>query len=240
MRLVVDMHTHTISSGHAYSTIQELVAQAKINDMEMIAITDHGPAMPGSQGILHFSNLKVLPPEIYGVRIIKGIETNIMNNDGDVDLPEHILNKMEFVMASLHDVVIEPFSVEENTNALVKALENPLIDAIAHPGNPKFKVDIEKVVKTAKEHNKLLEINNHSFESRKGSDENCMKFALKCKEYGVRLVCGSDAHISFEVGIFDNVYNILKRADIPEELILNTSTEKLERYLDERKLRVGL
>ncbi|HHW30313.1 MAG TPA: phosphatase [Clostridiaceae bacterium] len=239
MRLVADIHTHTISSGHAYSTIQEMAAGAKQNGMEMIAITDHGPSLPGASGIFHFSNMKVIPEYIYGIRIIKGVEANIINSDGDVDIPDRVLRKMEFVLASLHDVVIEPFSMDENTRALINVLKNPLIDAVAHPGNPKFQVDIEKVVKAAKEYNKLLEINNQSFITRRGSEENCIKFALKCKEYGVRVVCGSDAHISFEVGIFDKVYKILEKAEMPEELVLNTSTDKIENYLLERKKRIG-
>lgn len=238
MKLVIDSHTHTLSSGHAYSTIQELATEAKAKGLEMIVMTDHGPAVPGSQGLLHFRNLAAIPSQIYGVRIIKGVEANIINSNGDIDIPDYVLENMEFVLASLHDVVIDPFTAEENTRALINVLKNPLIDAVAHPGNPVFEIDIEKVVETAKTYDKLIELNNSSFVVRKGCEENCIEFATRCKEHGVRMVCGSDAHISFEVGMFDNIYNILEKVGVPENLVLNTSTEKFDKYLHERKLRI--
>lgn len=239
MNIVVDSHTHTVSSGHAYSTVQEMAREALVNGIATIAVTDHGPAMKGAPYLYHFGNLKVIPKVLYGVRIVKGVEVNIMDYDGTTDMPEEYLKRLEFAMASLHDICIEPATVEEHTRALVKVLENPWIDAVAHPGNPQFQVDIDRVVQAAKEYNKLLEINNHSFDVRTGSWDNCLKFAAKCKEYGVRVICGSDAHISFEVGSFEKVKRIFEEVNMPEELILNTSAEKFEAYLEERKKRVS-
>lgn len=235
MRLVVDTHTHTISSGHSYSTIQENAREAGTKGLETIAMTDHGPAMKGASSLVHFWNLKAIPERIYGVRIIKGVEANIIDYSGGADIPEDTMRQLEFVMASFHDITIEPATVEEHTRALVNVLRNPLVDAVAHPGNPVFQVDIDTVVKTAAEYGKLIEINNHSFNIRKGSDLNCMEFAKKCRKYGARITCGSDAHISFNIGMFDKVQKLLVEADIPEELIMCTSGEKFERFLEERK-----
>lgn len=238
MKLVVDTHTHTVSSGHAYSTVQEMAKGASSNGIEIMAITDHGSAMKGAPHLYHFGNLRVIPEILYGVRIVKGVEANIMDFEGNTDMPYGYLKKLEFAMASFHDICIAPGSCEENTRAAIGALRNPYIDAIAHPGNPQFEVDIDAVVKAAKEHNKLIEINNNSFSVRAGCDENCLEFAIKCKEYGVRMICGSDAHISFDVGKFDKVKEIFEKAQVPEELILNSSAEKFERYLLERKERI--
>jgi putative hydrolase len=238
LKIVVDTHTHTVSSGHAYSTVQEIAREAPNNGIEMLAITDHGPSMKGAPCLYHFGNLRVIPKILYGVKILKGVEANIIDYSGNVDMPDDYLKRLDFTMASFHDICIKPASIEEHTNALINILKNPLIDAIAHPGNPQFQIDIDKVVKAAKEYNKLIEINNHSFLVRAGSESNCREIARTCKEYGVRIVCGSDAHISFDVGKFDHVYKLLDDIKMPEKLILNTSVNKFEEYLLERKARL--
>lgn len=70
-KLVVDTHTHTVASGHAYSTIIENCIEASKKGIELIAMTDHGPAMPGGPHIFHFGNLKVIPRYIHGVEVLK-------------------------------------------------------------------------------------------------------------------------------------------------------------------------
>ena len=239
MKFVADTHTHTIASGHAYSTVQEIAYSAAEKSLSIVAITDHGPKMKGASTSLHFWNLDILPREIYGVRIIKGAEANIINTEGELDLPEALLKRMEFVIASLHDLVIKPSSIEEHTNALVNVLKNPFVDAIGHPGNPAFPIDVEIVIETAKKYNKLIEINNSSFTMRKGSEDNCKHILLKCKEYGVRVICGSDAHFSYDVGRFDKVYKLMEETEMPEELVLNTCAQKIEVYLLERQERIS-
>ena len=235
MKLVVDTHTHTVASGHSYSTIQENAREAGNKGIEAIGMTDHGPSMQGALGITHFWSLKVIPERIYGVRIFKGVEANIIDYTGATDVPDGMLKNMEFAMASFHDMTIKPATVEEHTHAMVSALKNPLIDAVAHPGNPVFTVDIDAVVKTAAEYGKLIEINNHSFYARKGSDANCREFVHKCRKYGARITCGSDAHISFDIGKFDKVLALLIEAEMPEELVIGTSVEKIEKFVAGRK-----
>jgi putative hydrolase len=239
MRLVVDTHTHTIASGHAYSTIQEMAKGAADNGIEMMAVTDHGPELPGAPGFLYFHNLKILPDKIHGVRILKGVEANIMDFDGSIDLPERFLGKLDFCMAGYHEPCLKPGKVHDHTEGMIKALSNPYIDAVSHPGNPKYQVDIEAVVLSAKEHGKLIEINNHSFAVRTGSEENCRLFAMRCKEHGVRIVTGSDAHFSDSVGEFGKVLRLLEEVHFPEELVLNTSVRKVDEYIRERMERIN-
>lgn len=238
MKIIVDTHTHTISSGHAYSTAQEMAKEAANSGIKMFAITDHGPAMKGAPCLFHFANLKIIPEQLYGVRILKGVEANIIGYSGETDIPDSYLKRLDFVIASLHDVCIEPATVEHHTKAMISVLKNPFVDAVAHPGNPQFQVEIEKVVEAAKEYGKFIEINNHSFYARKGSENNCREFARQCKAKGVRVVCGSDAHISFDVGNFSKVYKIFEEVGMPEELVLNTSVEKVDEYLQERQKRI--
>ena len=88
MKYTIDTHTHTLVSGHAYNTIDEMAAYAAGIGVTHLAITDHAPKMPGSAGILYFSNMKIIPREKCGVRIYMGCEANIMDYDGNIDLKE--------------------------------------------------------------------------------------------------------------------------------------------------------
>ena len=234
MKIILDTHCHTISSGHAYSSLQEMVMQASNIGHELIAITDHGPDIPGGAGYIHFSNLRIVPKKMYGVEVLKGAEANIIDLDGTLDLQKEVLEELEFVIASFHDPCITPGTKEENTSALINNMKKPYVHAIGHPGNPNFPLDIEKFVKAAKEYNTLIEINNSSIRPesfRKGSKENCYKILKKCKEENVAVTLGSDAHISFDVGNFSSAKELIKQVNMPEELIVNTSVEKLKKYI---------
>jgi putative hydrolase len=235
LKIVVDSHTHSVSSGHAYSTVQEIAREAAVNGIEMFALTDHGPDMIGAPKLYHFGNLKILPAAIYGVRIIKGVEANILDYAGKLDMPEEYLKRLDFVITSLHDGSIHPGTVEENTQALISQLKNPLVDTVGHSGNPLYPIDFDRLVQAAKEYHKPIELNNSSFYFRKGSAPHCREIALKCKNYGVPVVCGSDAHISFDVGKFDKVSQVLADIGMPEELVLNSSVAKFEEYLRQRR-----
>ncbi|MBZ4646608.1 MAG: putative hydrolase [Petroclostridium sp.] len=235
MELLIDTHCHSVATGHAYSTIQELAEQAAKKGLEMIAITDHGVAMVDAPHLWHFGNLKVVPREIYGVKILRGVEANIIDMDGNIDMPEEYLRRLDWVIASFHDVCIKPGTIEQHTHAWIKVIENPYVDALGHSGNPVFTYNFDEVLRCVKDFDKLVEINNHSFLVRTGSEINCKIIAQKCKELGVKIVVGSDAHISFDVGKFDKVYQLLEEVGMPEELIMNTSAQKLLDYLKKRK-----
>lgn len=231
MRLVADLHCHSIASEHAYSTIQELVTAAKNKSLELIAITDHGIAVPNAPSVFYFGNMSSFPEIIDGVRVLKGIEANIIDFEGNIDMPENLLEKLDIVIASFHDICIQPGTVSQNTKAAIKALENPNIDILGHPDNPMFQIDIEEIASAAKELGKIIEMNNKSFFVRKGAEQYTEKIALAAKKYGTMLSCGSDAHSSFEVGNFDIIEKIIKDCGIPEEMIINTSKEKLLKHL---------
>lgn len=238
-RMVVDLHTHTVSSGHAYSTLQENCQEAAHKGIKLIAMTDHGPAMPGGPHIFHFGNLRVLPEVIHGVEVLKGIEANIIDFDGNLDLTGSRFEKLDIVIASLHDVCIKPGSRAENTRAIIGAMKNKFVDIIAHPGNPAFEIDVDEVLKAARDNNVLIEINNSSLGgSRPGSCENCRIIAEKAAKGGNYISLGSDAHISFEVGGFAKAIELIKSAGIRDEYVLNLHEDRIKKFLrDKGKLR---
>jgi putative hydrolase len=241
MKYILDTHTHTVASGHAYSTLLENLKYASENGIKILVTTDHGPQMPGAAHIFNIANLKVLPRKIYGVTLLKGCEANIIDFEGSLDVPDRFQQKLDIIIASLHDVCIEPGTREENTRALIGAMKNPNVDIIGHCGNPVFPIYEEEVVKAAKEYNVLIEINNSSLPengSRTGSLETCKKVAGLCKEHGVRITLGSDAHSCFQIGGFEDAHKMLMEVGMPEELIMNTEEDKIITYLKNKgKLR---
>jgi len=232
MKLVADLHLHTIASGHAYSTIEEYVARAKKIGLKAIAITDHGPAMPGGPHQYHFSNMRMIPGVMDGVKIYRGVEANIINDQGKIDFKEDNFTELDIVMAAMHPLCGYGNQGEEkNTEVLLKALENPQINVIAHPGNPKYPINVAETVAAAKKKGVLIEINNSSFTSRMGSWERCLEFAKEIKHQNWKVVIGSDSHISTMLGSFDKALELVKEAGLTEEHVVNTSLDKIEKFL---------
>lgn len=234
MKYVVDTHTHTISSGHAYTTWLENIKEAASIGIKVLATTDHGPTMPGGPHLFYFNNLRVLPRKLYGVLHLKGCEANIIEFKGTLDIPEKTQANLDIIIASLHDVCIKPGNRDQNTQALLNVMENKNVHIIGHCGNPAFPIWEEEVIKKAREKNILIEINNGSFDSRAGSEENCARIAEVCKKYAVKMVLGSDAHTCFQIGRFPRAEKILVNLNIPEELIMNTDEIKIIKYLKKK------
>ena len=236
MKILVDTHTHTIASGHAYSTLLENCLEASRKGLKLIALTDHGPAMPGGPHLFYFGNLKAVPTEIHGVEVLRGVEANIIDYDGRLDLDEDRLKRLDIVVASLHDVCITPGSKKDNTRAIIGAIKSGLVDIIAHPGNPAFEIDKKEVLKAAKDYNVLIEINNSSLGiSRPGSYQNCSEIARLAVEMGNLLTLGSDAHICYHIGEFNEALKMLTECGVTEENIISTDPEGLKRFLKIRR-----
>jgi putative hydrolase len=234
MKTVFDLHTHTVSSGHAYSTIQENATYASNIGLEILGISDHAPKMPGAPLAYYFANQKIIPEKLFGVRILKGAELNILDINGNVDLYGEILEGLDFAIASLHPPCIPFGNIEENTQALVNAMKNPKINIIGHPGDPRYPFDIAAVVSAAISTNTLLEINNSSLNTggiRAGGEETILELIKACKKRDYPIILGSDAHICFEIGGYGNIYKLLDEVNMPQELILNTSVKNLSDFL---------
>lgn len=232
IKITVDTHTHTNVSAHAFSTLEENIAYAAETGLEGIAMTNHGPDLGDGAVWFHFKSARHLPKRIKGVRLLTGAEADIMDENGRLDIEDKYLKELELVIASFHTPCFEPNQPEEVvTRAWLNTLENENVDVLGHLGDGRYVCDYEKVVKKAKEKGKIIEINNHSFKVRAGSHENCREIALLCKKYSVPVVLSTDAHFSAEIGHVPDSSALLEDIDFPEELILNTSLEKLCNYL---------
>lgn len=228
MKFLIDAHTHTLASGHAFNTILEMVSAARDKNLEILGITEHAPTMPGSCHDMYFSNLRAIDREVFGIEILFGAELNIIDYKGNTDLRKDVIPEMDITIASLHGPCIRIGSKEQNTAAIVGAIKNPFVDIIGHPDDGHFPMDYDAVIKAAKEYNKPLELNNGSLKPegfRINAWENNLEILKLAARYGVEILISSDAHFSTDVAEYSYVKKLLNDVDFPEELLLNDKTD---------------
>jgi putative hydrolase len=238
MNIEIDTHTHTVLSGHAHSTLIENATWAAKKGLKGFVVTDHGPAIPAASPDFNLGTLPFLPETIEDVRVYRGVEANIVDFDGKLDIREKYIKFVDYAIAGMHEVVIRTGGKKKDTEAVIDALQNKHIDIIAHPDNPSYSLDYEAVVKETARQNKLLEVNDHSFEYREGGIENALVYLPLCIRHGVRIAVSSDAHSAFGMGKFDAALHVLEQLRFPSELIVNATQARFEAYLEERNRRL--
>jgi len=246
MRLLADLHTHTMASGHAYSTITENVRAASLKGIELIAITDHGPSVPQGAHPWYFWNLKMVPSVLDGVRVLKGCEANVSaESENGVDLPDLILEGLDFVAVGFHPTT--GFDVPDrvrNTEVLLEVMANPFVDQITHPGNEdEFPLDLDAIVSAAVRHNVILELNDHSFSptsARSGSTAREREFAQAALASGAAVSIGSDAHYALHVGRFDTALAVAEELGFAEDQIVNRNADAVMAHLLGKRVRPRL
>jgi len=235
MKSCLDTHVHSIASGHAYSTITECVRAAAEKGLSLIAITDHAPGMPDTAVMSHFANLHALPREMFGVTLLRGVELNIIDYNGIVDMAEGQYKRLDVRIASLHVPCIKAGTIAENTNAVIGAMRNPLVQVIGHLGDPAYPIDMERVLDAAQETGTFIEINNLSldpnYRTRQGGEHIVRTLAEGCLKRGLPVIMGSDAHVHTSVGEHSCAAAMLEKIGFPEELLLNSSVELFARKM---------
>lgn len=235
MKPFFDLHTHTIASGHAFSTLKENAEAAAAAGLEIMGTSDHAPAMPGTTHPIFFTNYKAIPEEMLGIKILCGIEANILNFDGEVDFEDVSLSKLDYVIASLHVPCIRAGSRAENTTALINAMKNPFIKIIGHPDDDRFPLDYDRLTDAAKELGTVLELNNSSFRTtsgRQNASVNARILLEQCRKKQIPVIMGSDAHICCDIGGFGQCVQMLDACGFPRELVLNFQRDGLRRVLN--------
>ncbi|OYO87614.1 phosphatase [Lachnotalea glycerini] len=235
MKYMLDVHTHTLASGHAYNTIREMACAAKDRGLELLGITEHAPQMPGTCHDFYFSNLKVVSRKMCGMELLLGVELNILDFDGNVDLSEELLKRMDIVIASMHTPCYSSGTKQENTKTYINVMKNPYVNIIGHPDDSRYPVDMEALVLASKEHKVLLELNNSSLNpigARQDARGNDIEMLQLCKKHHVPIIIGSDAHTDSNVGRHDLAMMLIEELDFPEELIVNRAVSELRKYLN--------
>lgn len=233
MKLLIDTHTHTYASGHAYSTLIENARAAKQAGLALFCTTDHADSMPGAPHYWFFTNQRILPRFIEGVGVIRGVESNILNQQGEVDIHPTTDRHLDWAIASFHEAVYRPASKASHTQALLNVIKGGRVDALGHLGNPNYDFDFEPVLQCAKQHNVAIEINNTTLKgnSRVGSVERCYEIALLAKEIGVFFTTGSDAHFCNDMGNLGLVSDLLDKVQVPAEQVITHSPRQFLDFL---------
>jgi DNA polymerase (family X) len=192
-----DLQMHSTYSDGAH-TIREMAEMAKKLGRKYIAITDHvghlkiAGAMDIKTIEKQWREIEKVDKEISGIRILKGCEVDI-NPDGTIALPDKYLAKFDIVLGSIHSNF--KMSKGDMTKRLIRAIENPHIDIIAHPTGriihrrAGYEFDFEAICKACVKNGTILEIN--SYPDRLDLNDVNIKRAI---EYGVKLSLGTDSH----------------------------------------------
>ena len=223
MNIELDVHTHTIASGHAFSTLQEMAQAAAAKGLKLLGITEHSSGIPGTCDPIYFRNLHVVPAEI-----------NITDFDGNIDMDEFYLRMLDIRIAGIHSLCYTHGTKEQNTQGMANVISNPYINIISHPGDGTASLDFEPLVLASKEHHTLLEINNSSLKPCRNKPEarsNNLEILRLCKKYEVPVILGSDAHISFDIAEYGYAMQLLAETEFPEGLIMNTDVERFKQYI---------
>ena len=234
MKPLLDVHTHTVASGHAYSTIQEMAQAAAEKGVQVLGITEHGPSIPGTCGLLYFKNMFVVPRRMYGIRLLMGCEINILDTQGRLDLNDEYLDRLDIGIAGIHLVCWQGGTKAENTRGMINVIRHPKVHIISHPGDGSAELDFEPLVLAAKESHTLLEVNNHSLAPQRHrtiARDNNLEILRLCKKHHVSTILGSDAHVSFQIADYERLYPLLAETDFPDDLVMNYWPERFFEYL---------
>lgn len=241
MRFVCDSHTHTLASGHAYSTILEMARAAADRDLQLLCITDHAPGLPRTTHKDYFYNLKIMERKIDDLDMMYGVELNIMDYQGGIDLQEDILATLDLAIASMHPLCMPQGGTREQyTSAAIKAMENPYVNILGHPDDGRYPLDYERLVPAAMDYHVLLEVNNTSLSPqsyRVQARENLMEMLEVCKRLGAPVTVASDAHAASQVGRFGYAMEVLKAVDFPQELMMNTDARTFRHFIESRRFK---
>ncbi len=233
MKIVADLHTHTIASGHAYGTIREMMAAAKEKNLELLGISEHAPGIPGTTDPFYYENLKVIPREIYGVQLLHGCELNVMN-DLSPSLPERLMQKLDYAIIGIHGVCYTDAGKEKNTDNLIHYMKQEKVHFVSHPDDDHTPLNYERLVIAAKENEIALEVNNSSLvkkESRLNCYENYRTMLELCMKYQVPIIVSSDAHDPSWVAEHTLALQMLEDYGFDENLVLNTSVDKIKKFI---------
>lgn len=231
---LLDLHTHTVASGHAYSTIQEMAQAAATKGIQYLGITEHAPGIPGTCSPIYFRNLHVVPRQMYGVRLLLGAELNILDTHGTLDLDEYHYQLLDIRIAGIHSLCWTGGTRRENTNGMLAAIHNPWTHIISHPADGTAELYFEPIVLAARDTHTLLEINSSSLNPvrhKAAARPNNLELLQLCKKYDVPVILGSDAHISFSIADYQYALPLLAETQFPAELVVNDKPDFCFQYL---------
>lgn len=233
---ILDMHTHSIASGHGTTDTITMMAQAAAQKgLKILGIADHGPSTPNSSNISYFRGLHLAPPIRYGVRILYGIELNILSEDGTVDLDDSTLLNLDYAIISMHITNYKPGTCKENTLGYINAMKRPNVKIIGHCDDERYVVDYEELVNAAIQNSVVFEINNASLildSFRPNAARYDSEIIRICKKYNYPILLSSDSHGAKGIGNFTESIKIIEDLGYPAELVMNYNMNLFHKYFN--------
>ena len=181
--------------------------------------------------------LPILRKKHFGVDLLYGIELNILDRKGTVDLDQELLCKLDYAIASMHTWNYRPGTRDENTEAFVNVMKNPCVKVLGHSDNTHYPVNYDVLARTARETGTIFEINEASlapYGYRGDTRENCYEILRCCRKYHLPLLLSSDSHGPEHIGDFTCAAEFVHQAMFPEQLILNNQLPRLKVFLQTR------
>jgi DNA polymerase (family 10) len=227
-----DLHMHTTASDGA-ATIREMALAAKARGYEYIAITDHSKHVTIAHGMdearlrSQLEEIDRLNDELRGIRILKSAEVDILEN-GSLDLPDSILGELDLAVCAVHYKL--HLSKEEQTERILRAMENPYFSILAHPTGrllglrEPYEVDMERIIEACRQNGVVLELN--------AQPDRLDLNDIHCKmagEAGVKVAISTDAHSIPDLELMRYGINQARRGWLESGNVLNTL--KLESLL---------
>ncbi len=230
-----DLHMHsTWTDGQA--SIEEMAVAAKSRGLKYIAITDHSKRVTMVGGLTadklqqEWAEIDELRKRLTGITLLKGVEVDILERGG-LDIPDEVLAEADWVVASVH--FGQQQSREQITGRVLDALQNPHVDAIAHPtgrmllARKPYEIDLDAVMRAARDNGKVLELNAHP--KRLDLDDVACAAA---KSYGIPVVISTDAHRPEGLDAMRCGIQQARRGGLTKADVLNTRTwRQIEKML---------
>ncbi len=243
MKILADYHTHTIFScgnnekrRHAKGTIEENVLAAIDKGLEIIGISEHGfnhnfYGLSRKNAKREREEIDRLNEKYPQIKILMGMECNILDDTGKIDMPDDMVQYFDYILAGYHygskptsfrsllhhiDNVLfsgKLFSKDYNTRALIRAMERYDIKYITHPGD-KGDIDIERVAEAAVRTNTGLEINGHH-------DKLSVDMIEAISHMDIKFYIGSDAHKPENIANFKRAYEIVEESGLAPTRVVN-------------------
>jgi len=233
--IVADLHTHSEWSDGS-GTLREMQEAAVARGLEVLAVTDHSPALKMTGGLdrdkllRQWEALDRLEGVVSGLTVLRGMEVDILA-DGTLDMDDDLLERMDVVVVSVHG----RFELDEarQTERVVAALAHPSVNVLGHPTGrllgqrDGFAIDLDAVIAAALEHDVALEINAHP--ARLDLDDRWARVAAKA---GVPISINTDAHAPSELGLLAHGVLQARRAWLEPRHVVNTwPLSRLRRFL---------
>ena len=239
-RLSFDLHTHTTYS-HGKSSVLGNANAASVRGLTTLGISDHGPGHK-FYGI-NLRQLSLIRRDIEearkahpGLEILLGVEANIINPSGNLDVSKEEQKLFDYILAGYHYGIFgeEPVkglgtilggyvynltnrstvrAKNYNTDLVIAALHENNIKMLTHPGD-KAAFDIDAIARACEETGTWMEINCH----HNGLSVDGIRTAAK---YDVTFVISSDAHLAADVGMPDVAVQRAVKAGLELERIKN-------------------